>query len=70
MAGLVDILVEKLQSELVEIQKIILDTLHFCMRVDTARALDAGAMEAFTKLLTHEANSIRAKAARDIMDLR
>ncbi|XP_041367854.1 radial spoke head 14 homolog [Gigantopelta aegis] len=69
LAGLVDILVEKLQTELVEIQKIILDTLHFCMRVDTAKALDAGAMEAFTKLLTHQSHNIRAKAARDIMDL-
>ena len=51
-------------------QELILDTLHFCMRVDTINALEANAMEAFTSLLKHELPVIRAKAARDIMDLR
>ena len=52
------------------LQELILDTLHFCMRVDTQSALEANAMEAFTSLLKHELPVIRAKAARDIMDLR
>lgn len=49
---------------------LILDTLHYCMRVNTQQALAAGAMETFTKLLDHASDVIRAKAARDIMDLR
>ena len=52
------------------LQELILDTLHFCMRVDTQSALEANAMETFTTLLKHELPVIRAKAARDIMDLR
>ena len=40
------------------------------MAVDTEQALKAGAMEMFTKLLEHNSHIIRAKAARDIMDLR
>lgn len=40
------------------------------MRVNTQQALAAGAMETFTKLLDHASEVIRAKAARDIMDLR
>ncbi|XP_005097264.1 radial spoke head 14 homolog [Aplysia californica] len=68
-AQFVQVLVKKLQTELNEIKELILDTLHFCMRVDTQSALDASAMEAFTSLLKHELPVIRAKAARDIMDL-
>lgn len=68
-ANLVPKLVEKLQAEVDEIKELILDTLHFCMRVDTDHALDAGAMEVYTDLLTHPIDTIRAKAARDIMDL-
>lgn len=67
--GLVDTLVNKLNTELDEIKELILNTLHFCMRVDTAKALEANAMQAFTTLLNHTAPTIRAKAARDIMDL-
>ena len=51
-------------------QEYILDTLHFCMRLDQVQALIAGAMEVFTELLLHNSPIIRAKAARDIMDLR
>ena len=51
-------------------QTLILDTLHFCMRVDTEKALKANAMEVFTSLLSHQDSVIRARAARDIMDLR
>lgn len=51
-------------------QELILDTLHFCMFEETQSALDSDAMEVFTELLSHQSSSIRAKAARDIMDLR
>ncbi len=51
-------------------QELILDTLHFCMAVDTSAALSNQAMEVFTQLLEHNSPEIRAKAARDIMDLR
>ncbi|XP_059162008.1 radial spoke head 14 homolog [Physella acuta] len=68
-AQFVDLLVKKLEIEMDNIKEIILDTLHFCMRVDTLSALEANAMEAFTLLLKHELPTIRFKAARDIMDL-
>jgi len=68
-ANLIPTLVKKLKDEVDEIKELILNTLHYCMRVDTAKALAAGAMEAFTYLLGHQAHTIRAKAARDIMDL-
>ena len=51
-------------------QEIILDTLHFCMKINTAEALKSNAMQTFTVLLSHENTNIRSKAARDIMDLR
>ncbi|XP_035690918.1 radial spoke head 14 homolog [Branchiostoma floridae] len=68
-AQLVPKLVGKLRDELNEIKELILDTLHFCLRVETMHALVAGAMEVFTELLGHNQAIIRAKAARDIMDL-
>lgn len=68
-AKLIPVLVEKLSLELEEIKICVLDTLHYCMRVDTEEALKSNAMETFTKLLEHESSIIRAKAARDIMDL-
>ncbi|XP_013387310.1 radial spoke head 14 homolog [Lingula anatina] len=68
-ANLVPVLVEKLKTEHDEIKELILDTLHFCMRVDTAHALRAEAMQVFTNHLQHGTPVIRAKAARDIMDL-
>ncbi|BFZ04131.1 hypothetical protein BsWGS_07170 [Bradybaena similaris] len=68
-AQLISPLVEKLQTELDEIKELILDTLHFCIRVDIQSALEAGAMPVITMLLKHELTVIRAKAARDIMDL-
>lgn len=40
------------------------------MRVDTEKALKAKAMDVFKDLLKHANPVIRAKAARDIMDLR
>lgn len=66
---LIKVLVEKLKTELDEIKLLILDTLHFCMQVDTEQALDAKAMSAFTHLLQHTSEKIRASAARDIFDL-
>ena len=51
-------------------QQLVLDTLHYCMKVDTDQALAAQAMEVFTSLLGHEMWEIRGKAARDIMDIR
>lgn len=46
-----------------------MDTLHFCLQVDTKQALEAKAMEVFTELLKHINESIKCKAARDIFDL-
>ena len=40
------------------------------MTIETQSALDSEAMESFTKLLSHKTAAIRAKAARDVMDLR
>ncbi|KAL4225085.1 Radial spoke head 14 [Mactra antiquata] len=68
-ADLIGTLVMKLKSELDEIKSLILDTLHFCMRVDTEKALKADAMQVFTSLLSHKDPVIKARAARDIMDL-
>ncbi|BFZ15849.1 hypothetical protein BsWGS_18888 [Bradybaena similaris] len=68
-AQFVETLVQKLQTELDEIKEIILDILHYCTAVDTDSALEAGAMEALTTLLKHHLAVVRAKAARDIMDL-
>ncbi|XP_052798462.1 radial spoke head 14 homolog [Mya arenaria] len=68
-ADLIGTLVNKLKTEVEEIKLLILDTLHFCMRVDTGKALKADAMTVFTSLLKHNDPAIRAKAARDIMDL-
>ena len=40
------------------------------MQVNTEHTLKNDAMEVFTELLSHEEPTLRAKAARDIMDLR
>ncbi|XP_031555319.1 radial spoke head 14 homolog [Actinia tenebrosa] len=68
-AKLIPVLVKKLLGEEDEIKELILDTLHYCMRIETSDALNNDAMKAFTKLLSHSSPSIRYKAARDIMDL-
>lgn len=68
-AKLVPKLVEKLSTEHDEIKMLILDTMHFCMRVDTEAALANKAMEVFTELLSHSSEVIKAKTARDVMDL-
>lgn len=68
-ARLVPKLVQKLRTEQDEIKALILDTLHFCLLVSTTDALAHQGMEVFTDLLSHESALLRAKAARDIMDL-
>ncbi|KAI0243423.1 radial spoke head-like protein 14 [Lamellibrachia satsuma] len=68
-AKLVPQLVDKLTSEHDEIKTIILDTLHFCLKVNTTAALESDAMSVFTFLLEHPQMKIQAKAARDIMAL-
>lgn len=62
-------MVDKLKDELDEIKELILDTLHFCMQVDTDQALDAKALKEFTTLLKHAEKSIRAKAGRNVFDI-
>ena len=69
-AKLVPKLVKKLKMEHDDIKEFILDTLHFCLLVNTDDALAHEGMEVFTELLSHQSASLRAKAARDIMDLR
>jgi len=68
-AGLIPKLIEKVKSEFDEIKEYILDSLHFCLRLNTQDALESNGMDVFTELLTHSLYTIRAKAARDIMDL-
>ncbi|XP_064634832.1 radial spoke head 14 homolog [Lineus longissimus] len=80
-SNLIPKLVGKLSTEHDEIRELILDTLHFCMFFNTAEALSnkdmqvfqevlaAEGMQVFTELLSHASCVIRAKAARDIMDL-
>ncbi|KAK2193658.1 hypothetical protein NP493_8g00015 [Ridgeia piscesae] len=68
-AELVPHLVSKLPVEHDEIKAIILDTLHFCLKVNTQAALESDAMSVFTELLGHATSTIQAKAALDIMAL-
>lgn len=70
LGQLVPNLVSKLPTELDEIKILILDELHYCMGIDTEDALTSEGMETFTKLLAHQDPEIRARAARNIMDLR
>lgn len=66
---LIEQLVERLKHEVDEIIEIILDTLHFCMFVDTRQTLKSKALTVFTDLLNHNSSSIKAKAARNIFDI-
>jgi len=67
--GLIPILIKKLPEEEDVIKELILDTLHKCIRVDANQALTNNAMHVLKELLQHKTSSIRAKAARDIMEL-
>ena len=51
-------------------QILILDSLHYCMLVNTDDALNSEGMQTFSSLLTHESPVIRSKACQDIMHLR
>ncbi|CAK8697009.1 radial spoke head 14 homolog [Clavelina lepadiformis] len=66
---LIPCLVEKLKQELDEIKHFILDTLHFCMRVDAESALNSGIMPVLKALLGHDSPQVRSAAARDLMDV-
>jgi len=66
---LIPILIQKLKTEVDEIKELILDTLHFTMKVDVRDALENEAMSVFTSLLSHEMEKIRFQSARNIMDL-
>ncbi|XP_043925748.1 radial spoke head 14 homolog [Protopterus annectens] len=68
-AGLVPTLVEKLKTELEDIAELILDTLHFCLRIDTIQALNAGAVSVLKEKLSHTSVCIRWKAARAMMGI-
>nr|XP_018670222.1 radial spoke protein ARM37 isoform X1 [Ciona intestinalis] len=68
-ANLIPKLVNKLKIEIDEIKELILDTLHFCMRVDAENALKSGVMPVLTELLDHSDPSVRGAAARDMMDV-
>lgn len=68
-AGLVPILVKTLTTTTDDIKSIVLDTLHFCMLVQTEQVLENEGMEVLNKLLSHDLPLIRQKAARDMMDL-
>ncbi|XP_066459681.1 radial spoke head 14 homolog [Eleutherodactylus coqui] len=68
-AGLVSQLVRKLESELDEIQEVILDTLHFCLQADASQALGAGAVAILKTKLSHPLVSIRRKAACALMEI-
>ncbi|XP_041079479.1 radial spoke head 14 homolog [Polyodon spathula] len=68
-AGLIPRLVFKLTSELEEIQELILDTLHFCLCVDTSEALATETVSVLKEKLSHCSGRICSKAARALMDI-
>ncbi|KAM4809577.1 radial spoke head 14 homolog [Rhinophrynus dorsalis] len=68
-ADLVSQLVQKLDSELDEIQEVILDTLHFCLQADAFKALSAGAVGILKRKLSHPSVGIRRKAACALMHI-
>jgi len=66
---LVPALVHKLNIELDELKLYILDSLHFCSRIDPESALECGALTVLAELLFNKNTDIRYKAARGIMDV-
>ncbi|XP_078277397.1 radial spoke head 14 homolog isoform X2 [Rhinoraja longicauda] len=66
---LVPLLVEKLKTELDEIQELILKTLHFCLLVDTKQALDAAGVTVLKSKLFHSSDTIRSLAAQALMNI-
>lgn len=67
--NLIPALVHKLNIELDELKCIILDSLHFCSRINPEAALECGALFVLADLLYHVNSEIRYKAARGIMDV-
>ncbi|CAH2295411.1 radial spoke head 14 homolog [Pelobates cultripes] len=68
-SDLLPLLVNKLESELEDIQVLILDTLHYCLKIDVVQALSAGAVDILKRKLTHPSVEIRSKAAYAIMQI-
>jgi len=66
---IVSMLVMRLTTEIDEILELILDTLHYCFKVDVQTALNCGAMKALTELLVHQLATIRSSSCRCIMGL-
>jgi len=66
---LVPVLIKKLSVEDYEIQLLILDTLHRCVRIDFTEALEHNGMAVYTSLLKHDMYKIRGKAAMNIKEL-
>ncbi|NXU16934.1 RSP14 protein, partial [Pardalotus punctatus] len=68
-AGLIPPLIQKLQTELDEIQELILDTLSSCLRVEASEALAAGAITVLKEKLLHPSAAIRSKAAWALLEI-
>ncbi|XP_063769119.1 radial spoke head 14 homolog isoform X2 [Pseudophryne corroboree] len=68
-AALVSQLMSKVDSELEEIQEVILDPLHFCLQADVTQALSAGAVSILKGKLSHPLVGIRRKAACALMEI-
>lgn len=66
---LIKTLTLKLNTEVDVIKDLILDTLHFCMQINTTQALEAKALAEFTSHLKDSSAEIRSKSARDIFDI-
>ncbi|KAM3661473.1 radial spoke head 14 homolog [Ammospiza maritima maritima] len=69
-AGLIPPLVLKLETELDEIQELILGTLSNCLRVEVSEALAAGAVPVLKEKLSHPYSAIRSKAAWVLLEIR
>uniref|UniRef100_A0A8D2QF80 Radial spoke head 14 homolog n=1 Tax=Zonotrichia albicollis TaxID=44394 RepID=A0A8D2QF80_ZONAL len=68
-AGLIPPLVLKLETELDEIQELILSTLSNCLRVEVSEALAAGAVPVLKEKLSHPYSAIRSKAAWVLLEI-
>nr|XP_012433521.3 radial spoke head 14 homolog isoform X1 [Taeniopygia guttata]XP_041575246.1 radial spoke head 14 homolog isoform X1 [Taeniopygia guttata]XP_041575247.1 radial spoke head 14 homolog isoform X1 [Taeniopygia guttata] len=68
-AGLIPPLVLKMQTELDEIQELILGTLSNCLRVEVSEALAAGAVPVLKEKLSHPSTAIRSKAAWVLLEI-
>lgn len=69
-SGLIPSLVAKLKTENEEIQKLLLETLAGCLRVEAFEALASGAVRILKEMLNHSSVEIRSKAAEALMTIR